>query len=55
MGAGDPGGSLNMLVETGDGFDFTGSDLSGWYREVGFHDFEIVPLEGPTSAGIAYK
>lgn len=47
--------SLNMLIETGDGFDYTGSDLIGWCREVGFRDFEIVPLEGPTSAGIAYK
>jgi predicted O-methyltransferase YrrM len=47
--------SLNMLVETGDGFDFTGSDLIGWCREIGFRDFEIVPLDGPTSAGIAYK
>jgi O-methyltransferase domain/Dimerisation domain len=47
--------SLNMLVETGDGFDFTGSDLNGWCHEVGFRDFEVVPLEGPNSAGIAYK
>ena len=47
--------SLNMLVETGDGFDFTGSDLVGWCREVGFRDFEIVPLDRPTSAGIVYK
>jgi hypothetical protein len=44
-----------MLIETGDGFDFTGSDLIGWCREIGFRDFEIVPLDGPTSAGIAYK
>jgi hypothetical protein len=27
--------SLNMLIETGDGFDFTGSDLNGWCRESG--------------------
>jgi len=47
--------SLNMLVEFGDAFDFTGSDFAGWCREVGFRDVEIVPLTGPVSAGIAYK
>ncbi len=47
--------SLNMLVEFGDAFDFTGSDLAGWCRETGFREIEILPLAGPTSAGIAYK
>ena len=47
--------SLNMLIEFGDAFDFTGSDFAGWCREVGFRDIEIVPLAGPASAGIAYK
>jgi hypothetical protein len=47
--------SLNMLVEFGDAFDFTGSDFAGWCREVGFRDVEILPLAGPASAGIAYK
>jgi hypothetical protein len=47
--------SLNMLIEFGDAFDFTGSDFAGWCREVGFRDVEIVPLAGPASAGIAYK
>jgi SAM-dependent methyltransferase len=47
--------SLNMLIEFGDAFDFTGSDFAGWCREVGFRDVEIVPLTGPSSAGIAYK
>jgi tRNA A58 N-methylase Trm61 len=47
--------SLNMLIEFGDAFDFTGSDFAGWCREVGFRDVEILPLAGPTSAGIAYK
>jgi SAM-dependent methyltransferase len=45
--------SLNMLIEFGDAFDFTGSDFAGWCREVGFRDVEIVPLTGPSSAGIA--
>ena len=47
--------SLHMLIEFGDAFDFTGSDLTGWCREIGSRDVEIVPLGGPTSAGIAYK
>jgi hypothetical protein len=47
--------SLNMLIEFGDAFDYTGSDFAGWCREAGFKEIEIVPLTGPTSAGIAYK
>jgi hypothetical protein len=47
--------SLNMLIEFGDAFDYTGADFTGWCREVGFRDVEIVPLAGPTSAGIAHK
>ena len=47
--------SLNMLIEFGDAFDFTGSDFAGWCREAGFKDVEILPLTGPGSAGIAYK
>ena len=30
-------------------------DFAGWCKEAGFKDTEIVPLAGPTSAGIAYK
>jgi len=47
--------SLNMLIEFGDAFDFTGGDFAGWCREVGFREVEILPLTGPASAGIAYK
>ena len=47
--------SLNMLIEFGDAFDFTGADFAGWCREVGFREVEILPLTGPASAGIAYK
>jgi O-methyltransferase domain/Dimerisation domain len=47
--------SLNMLIEFGDAFDFTGSDFAGWCHEAGFRDVEIMPLAGPASAGIAYK
>jgi predicted O-methyltransferase YrrM len=47
--------SLNMLIEFGEAFDFTGSDFAGWCREVGFRDIEIIPLAGPASAAVAYK
>jgi hypothetical protein len=47
--------SLNMLIEFGDAFDYTGADFAGWCKDVGFKETEIMPLVGPTSAGIAYK
>jgi len=47
--------SLNMLIEFGDAFDFTGSDFAGWCQEAGFKETEVVPLAGPTSAAIAHK
>jgi hypothetical protein len=47
--------SLNMLIEFGDAFDFTGGDFAAWCREAGFKEIEVVPLAGPTSACIAYK
>ena len=47
--------SLNMLLEFGEAFDFTGADFDGWCREVGFDRTEVLHLAGPASAGIAYK
>jgi cyclopropane fatty-acyl-phospholipid synthase-like methyltransferase len=47
--------SLNMLIEFGDAFDYTGADFAGWCSEVGFDRFEIIPLAGPSSAAVAYK
>jgi predicted O-methyltransferase YrrM len=47
--------SLNMLIEFGDAFDYSGADFAGWCREVGFRDFKIIPLTGPSSAAVAYK
>jgi len=47
--------SLNMLIETGDGFDYTGEDFRAWCTEAGFRRFETIPLAGPTSAVVAYK
>jgi hypothetical protein len=47
--------SLNMLIEFGDAFDFTGADFWNWCREAGFKQYEVVHLAGPCSAAIAYK
>lgn len=47
--------SLNMLIEFGDAFDYSGADFRQWCGEVGFKRFEIIPLSGPSSAAVAYK
>lgn len=47
--------SLNMLIETRGGFDYTGADCIGWTRDAGFTDSRVVPLVGPHSAVIATK
>ena len=47
--------SLNMLIELGDGFDFTGADFDAWAREAGFKETSVMPLAGPASAAIALK
>ena len=47
--------SLNMLIETRGGFDFTGADCIGWLRQAGFSDAYTVPLAGPYSAVIGTK
>lgn len=47
--------SLNMAIETDDGFDFTASDFNSWAKEVGFESTRVMPLTGPSSAVIAIK
>ncbi|SFZ93966.1 Dimerisation domain-containing protein [Flaviramulus basaltis] len=47
--------SLNMLIETGDGFDYTFDDFNRWAKKVGFSSTELLPLTGPSSAAIAIK
>jgi len=47
--------SLNMLIEFGDAFDYTGADFKKWCSEVGFKRFEVIRLAGPSSAAVAYK
>jgi len=47
--------SLNMLIEFGDAFDYSGADFRKWCTEVGFQRFEVIHLAGASSAAIAYK
>lgn len=47
--------SLNMLIEFGDAFDFTGADFTEWCTEIGFKKTETIHLQGPASAAVAYK
>jgi O-methyltransferase domain/Dimerisation domain len=46
---------LNMLVQGGDAFDYTGADFWSWCQEAGFKRYEVLHLAGPGSAAIAYK
>jgi len=47
--------SLNMLIEFGDAFDYSGADFRGWCQDAGFKRFEVIHLAGASSAAIAYK
>ena len=47
--------SLNMLVETRGGFDYSGADCRGWLQEAGFRETRVEPLVGPDSMVIGIK
>ena len=47
--------SLNMLIETPGGFDFTGADCIGWLREAGFREMRVEHLIGPDSMVVGFK
>jgi len=47
--------SLNMLIETADGFDYTGADCSEWMKQAGFRDIRVEHLAGPDSMVIGVK
>ncbi|QLY32106.1 methyltransferase [Nocardia huaxiensis] len=47
--------SLNMLIETPAGFDYTAADLREWLSETGFRDPQTVRLAGPESMVWAVK
>lgn len=47
--------SLNMLIESRDGFDFTGADCVKWMRDAGFREARVEHLAGPDSMVVATK
>jgi len=47
--------SLNMLIETTGGFDYTGEDCQAWMREAGFSKTWVEPLVGPDSMVVGLK
>jgi hypothetical protein len=47
--------SLNMLIETPGGFDYSGADCTGWMREAGFRETRVEHLLGPDSMVVGTK
>jgi hypothetical protein len=47
--------SLNMLIETPGGFDYTGADCQQWMTDAGFSSTRVEPLVGPDSMVIGIK
>ena len=47
--------SLNMLIETRGGFDYTGADCQGWMRDAGFRETRVEHLTGPDSMVVGIK
>ena len=47
--------SLNMLIETPGGFDYTGADCVGWMQEAGFRETRVEHLVGPDSMVVGIK
>ena len=47
--------SLNMLIETPGGFDYTGADCCSWLKDAGFQESRVEHLAGPDSMVIGIK
>jgi len=47
--------SLNMLIESPDGFDYTGADCQGWMKDAGFRETRVEHLVGPDSMVIGIR
>jgi hypothetical protein len=47
--------SLNMLIETPGGFDYTGAQCREWMKETGFSEVRIEPLVGADSMVVGVK
>lgn len=47
--------SLNMLIETSEGYDYTFAEFETWAAETGFSRSYFIPLSESTSAAVAVK
>lgn len=47
--------SLNMLIESDSGFNYTQKEFNQWASEAGFKSVDFIPLGGPVSVAVAYK
>jgi O-methyltransferase domain/Dimerisation domain len=47
--------SVNMLIETHAGFDYTAADCRSWMADTGFRDSYAEPLTGPDSMVVGIK
>jgi hypothetical protein len=47
--------SVNMLIETQQGFDYTSADCRSWMADIGFCDSYLEPLTGPDSMVVGLK
>lgn len=47
--------SLNMLIETPGGFDYTGAECMEWMKEAGFREAHVEHLVGPDSMVVGIK
>jgi len=47
--------SLNMLIESPAGFDYTGADCQGWMKDAGFSKTRVEHLAGPDSMVIGIR
>jgi hypothetical protein len=47
--------SLNMLIETPGGFDYTGADCCGWMKKADFRETRVEHLVGPDSMVVGVK
>jgi hypothetical protein len=47
--------SLNMLIETAGGFEYTATQCMGWMRDCGFDEMRVESLNGGESAIIGLK
>lgn len=47
--------SLNMVIETPGGFDFSAKQFKLWAEPIGFQSFDVIELAPPLAATVAYK